>query len=271
MTATPPTTSEPPPGATPPAHDRPTPGRGPFTPELSRLGLVLGLVTFVVVGSLWATRQIEHTLAARSQAALRSAGIPATVAYHGLDAVLTGTVAEPGQAADAIGTVVHVPGTRHVTSRLTYSTAVAPPPAPVGAPAHPTAGPAPATPTPAGTPGAPGVPELPPGSIMFASNDATLPAAARTYLDDVAAVLRSDPQLRLAVHGHSDNSGTDEINWALSRQRAIVVVDYLVSRQIPADRLRTEAFAATSPVASNHTPEGRAANRRVELAIEGTG
>jgi outer membrane protein OmpA-like peptidoglycan-associated protein len=108
---------------------------------------------------------------------------------------------------------------------------------------------------------------LPVGKITFATNDATLSPAAKAYLDQVASFLRQHPDLQLAVRGHSDNSGTDEINWSLSKQRAAAVVTYLVGRQVPTPRLHPAAFAATSPVAPNDTSDGRAANRRVELAI----
>jgi outer membrane protein OmpA-like peptidoglycan-associated protein len=241
----------------------PSPSRRP-----SPAGRVLRvLVTVVVAGGLvvaaatWQTHQIEGDLTARAQAALTLAGIPVTVHYDGLDAVLTGSVTRPQQGADAIGAVVGVTGTRHVTSRLTVVT---------GEGTTGTGGSASPTPAPTSTaqPGTGTAPSpLPVGKITFATNDATLSPAAKAYLDQVATFLQEHPDLQLAVRGHSDNSGTDEINWSLSKQRAAVVVAYLVGRQVPAARLHPAAFAATSPVATNDTPDGRAANRRVELAI----
>jgi outer membrane protein OmpA-like peptidoglycan-associated protein len=212
---------------------------------------------FVASGATWSTLRIENDLTTRGQAALDAAGLHVTVRYHGVDAVLNGTVTHPQQGADAIGTLLHVNGTRHIVSRLTI------PSSPVsGSTGSP-------TPDTATSPGQDSeFPALPAGKILFAINDATLPASTTPYLEQVVAFLLANPQVTLAVQGHSDGSGTDDINWAVSERRAVAVVDYLVSRQVPAERLHPKAFAATSPVASNATGEGRAANRRVELVIE---
>lgn len=223
----------------------------------------LAILAVVMGAASWSARRIQNDLVVRGRTALAAAGVPGTVRvqYDGLDVVLSGAVTHPQQAADAIGAVIGVTGTRHVTSRLSMLTD---PGAPL--PFEPgTGGTVPQIPPP-DTPGT-GL-RLPPGKITFATNDAQLSAAARTYLDQVVTFLTEHPQVRLAVRGHSDNSGTDEINWMLSRQRAAAVVAYLVSREVAARRLHPAAFAATSPVASNDTPDGRATNRRVELAIE---
>jgi outer membrane protein OmpA-like peptidoglycan-associated protein len=179
------------------------------------------------------------------------------------------TVTHPQEAADAIGAVISVSGTRHVTSRLSMANSAGTGTGTgTGTPVSPTPGSTSTTSaTPSASPSIPGSP-LPPGKIIFATNDARLSAVAKAHLDQVAAYLTDHPQVRLTVRGHSDNSGTDEINWALSKHRAAAVVAYLVHRHVAADRLRPVAFAATSPVASNDTPDGRAANRRVEFAIE---
>jgi outer membrane protein OmpA-like peptidoglycan-associated protein len=232
------------------------------TPVVAVSSTILALA---VVGATWAGHGIEGDLRARAGTALAAYGLPATVKvhYHGLDAILTGTVQHPQQAADAIGAVVSVSGTRHVRSEVTlaggsYLGQLAPLPDPSPSPTGT------ATTTPGGSAGQP----LPAGKITFATNNAALSAAAKAYLAQVATVLLADPGLQLAVRGHSDNSGPDEKNWALSKRRADAVVAYLVSKAVPAARLHPAAFAATLPVASNGTPDGRAANRRVELAIE---
>jgi outer membrane protein OmpA-like peptidoglycan-associated protein len=237
-----------------------------------------GLLVLTVGTATWTTHRIEDDLTARSRQALASFGVPDTVKvrYEGLDAFLAGTVQHPQEAADAIGAVVGVNGTRHVTSDVTMATDAGPdvlPPAPT---TTPSGRPSPAqgsgqgsTPQASATTGAPtNGPQLPAGKILFATSNATLSAEAEAYLDQVSTFLLANPQVRLAVRGHSDNSGPDEVNWALSKQRAEAVVAYLVSRQVPGTRLHPAAFAATVPVASNDTPDGRAANRRVELAIE---
>jgi outer membrane protein OmpA-like peptidoglycan-associated protein len=247
------------PTADEPSVSRASRASGVFSP----LAVSLVVLAVVLVAASWSTRRIQDDLTARSRTALAAAGLPSTVSvrYDGLDAILTGTVTHPQQAADAIGALIGVAGTRHVTSRLTMPASPWAPPA--STPGAGGTAPGKATPEPSAT----GI-RLPPGKITFATNDAQLSAAARAYLEQVATFLAEYPQVQLAVRGHSDNSGTDEINWMLSRQRAAAVVAYLVSRQVAAQRLRPAAFAATSPVASNDTPDGRAANRRVDLAIE---
>lgn len=237
---------------------------------------IVAATSFVAGGAWWATGHVQRDLTARSRVALAAAGIPASVRYDGVDAVLTGTVGDAAQAADAIGVVAQVPGTRHVTSRLgqalgpggatpgsSAAAEAAPPPSPSG---PPTATPSPADAS-SGSPAGSAV-RLPRGTIHFANGNATLSARHRSYLDQVVPVLEANPQVRLVVRGHSDDVGPDEANWALSRQRADAVVRYLEERGVPADRLRLQAYAATSPVAPNDTPQGRAANRRVELTIE---
>lgn len=241
--------------------DRETQGDHPRTAHGAvrrNLPVAITIATLIGAGSLWAAMRIEDDLTTRSQAALLAAGIPARVHFQGLDAVLSGTVADAGQAAEAIGVVAGVTGTRHVTSRLSLAAGAAPtPPAEAGDAAGTTS---PATPT----------AQLPRGSITFATGSATLSAPAMAYLDTVAAFLHANTELRIAVRGHADTVGPDELNWTLSKRRAEAAARYLEAQQVPDVRLHVEAFAATSPVASNDTSEGRAANRRVELAIEET-
>ena len=235
---------------------------------------------FAGVGAWWAAGHVQGELTRRSQAALTAAGLPLTVRYDGLDAVLSGSVEDAARAADAIGIVAHVRGTRHVTlrggERDDAGAVVAAPSfgtaarsgstSPAGSPeASSTASSPDASPT-AGVPGS--AVRLPRGSVHFANGEATLDPRYRPYLDRVATVLLRNPGVRVVVRGHSDDAGPDDLNWELSRQRAQVVVAYLESRQVPAGRLRLQAMAGTSPTALNATPEGRAANRRVELVIE---
>jgi chemotaxis protein MotB len=75
----------------------------------------------------------------------------------------------------------------------------------------------------------------------------------------------------LSVEGHTDNvpiSGRFPSNWELSTARATTVLRELIEHHgIPADRLQAAGYADERPVASNDTPDGRAANRRVELVV----
>ena len=85
------------------------------------------------------------------------------------------------------------------------------------------------------------------------------------FLDKVASVLNSRPELFVKIQGHTDSIGTREYNDVLSLGRAEAVKAYLMNQGIDKNRLSCEGFAFTKPVASNKTAEGRALNRRVEL------
>ncbi len=73
------------------------------------------------------------------------------------------------------------------------------------------------------------------------------------------------PAIQVRVEAHTDSSGADAYNLGLSKRRAASVVDFLVSQGIASARLQSQGYGETKPIAPNNTPEGRAANRRVEL------
>jgi outer membrane protein OmpA-like peptidoglycan-associated protein len=74
--------------------------------------------------------------------------------------------------------------------------------------------------------------------------------------------------VNVIVEGHTDSTGSDAYNQALSQRRADAVLNYLVRKGVPANRLTARGFGKSSPVASNDTREGRALNRRVELEVK---
>ncbi|WP_394343376.1 OmpA family protein [Hymenobacter rigui] len=90
------------------------------------------------------------------------------------------------------------------------------------------------------------------------------PESAATVAE-VLTLLQQNPQLRLAVQGHTDNAGTAPHNQQLSTARAQSVVAALTEAGIATNRLQAAGFGQTKPVADNTTEEGRAKNRRVEL------
>jgi outer membrane protein OmpA-like peptidoglycan-associated protein len=69
------------------------------------------------------------------------------------------------------------------------------------------------------------------------------------------------------VIGHTDNRGSDEYNYDLSRRRAAAVADELISDGVSPSRIGTRGEGESRPVATNDTPEGRAMNRRVEINV----
>ena len=106
-----------------------------------------------------------------------------------------------------------------------------------------------------------------PDGVTFDVGSATLQPAFRATLDKVAQSMIDYPQSLIDVYGHTDSTGSDAFNQRLSEQRATTVMNYLISRGVPASRLRSQGFGETMPVASNDTVDGRAKNRRVEIKI----
>ncbi len=102
--------------------------------------------------------------------------------------------------------------------------------------------------------------------IYFDTGKSTLKPESDPTLQEVTKLLKSNPDLKLYVVGHTDNVGVYETNMKLSMERALSVVNALVSKySINAARLTACGDGPTSPVATNDTEEGKALNRRVEL------
>ncbi len=100
---------------------------------------------------------------------------------------------------------------------------------------------------------------------LFDFDKSGVKPAAFDYLDHVAEIMKSYPNLHVQIQGHTDNVGSKAYNDALSIRRAQAVKTYLIDKGIQAERLSLEGFGFSKPVASNSTAEGRALNRRVEL------
>ena len=104
-------------------------------------------------------------------------------------------------------------------------------------------------------------------SIHFDFDKATLRPDDRELLSRIAGVLLTAYGFRLGIHGHTDDVGSGEYNQALSERRARSVRNYLVEAGIAADLITIKGFGKTSPRVRDATPEARAKNRRVEIAI----
>ena len=91
----------------------------------------------------------------------------------------------------------------------------------------------------------------------------------KTYLNELAVVLKERSDVIVIISGHTDNTGTAAYNNTLSRKRAEEVRNYLVKQGIPKARFKIEYMGLTTPIAPNETREGRALNRRVEFKFFG--
>jgi outer membrane protein OmpA-like peptidoglycan-associated protein len=105
--------------------------------------------------------------------------------------------------------------------------------------------------------------------VLFDTGSYTLKPGAREKLAKISGILLAYPALKVQVEGHTDSVGSDDFNQRLSEQRAESVREYLVDQQVPANAVTAFGFGKTKPVATNDTPEGRQANRRVELVVNG--
>ena len=100
---------------------------------------------------------------------------------------------------------------------------------------------------------------------LFKTNSAELSDDAFGKLDLVVEYLKKHPDMRIRVEGYTDSTGSAEYNKKLSQKRAEAVKAYLVKQGISADRIEAVGYGEENPVADNSTPEGRQANRRVEI------
>lgn len=104
-------------------------------------------------------------------------------------------------------------------------------------------------------------------NIFFDFDKATLLQQSYRELQQLLAILRDHPTMKIEVRGHTDGHGSVDYNQRLSENRAKAVVDYLVLKGIDEKRLQYKGFGKTMPIDSNATEEGRARNRRVEFKV----
>jgi len=104
--------------------------------------------------------------------------------------------------------------------------------------------------------------------VYFDTAKYNINAASQATLDKLANVLKEYPDTDVLVVGHTDSVGADEMNMTLSKNRAQSVTNYFVqNKNLGSGRFTTNWYGETAPVADNTTAEGRAKNRRVNLAI----
>ncbi len=106
-----------------------------------------------------------------------------------------------------------------------------------------------------------------PQPITFGLNAATLNADAERELTGLADKLKSCPSGKIVVNGFSDNTGGDGVNLPLSTARAEAVADFLAAKGVAREQVTLRGMGSADPVAGNDTPDGRAQNRRAEIAV----
>ena len=106
-----------------------------------------------------------------------------------------------------------------------------------------------------------------PSEVTFGVDSSNIEPGFRTTLDQVASTLTQYEKTYVDVMGHTDSTGSDAYNQALSERRASSVASYLGSRGVQSARLATKGYGESQPKASNLDEAGRAVNRRVEIRL----
>lgn len=120
---------------------------------------------------------------------------------------------------------------------------------------------------------APAAPGAPPSArptvilqgVNFQTGRSVLTTSSYAVLDQVAASLVANPEIRIEIAGYTDSTGRRPMNLRLSMARAAAVRAYLARRGVSPMRMQARGYGASGYIAPNSTPEGRAQNRRVEL------
>lgn len=108
-------------------------------------------------------------------------------------------------------------------------------------------------------------------ATSFEFDSAKLRVDAIDILDDLAVkIIRLDDLITsISIHGHTDSTGEADYNLRLSKERAEAVSTYLIEQGVNADLITTAGFGETQPIADNSTMDGRRANRRVDIQVDG--
>jgi len=106
-------------------------------------------------------------------------------------------------------------------------------------------------------------------NVLFEINSFQLKDTNNVELNELAQLLLENPNLRIEIIGHTDNTGDEEKNILLSTKRAKSIVSYLIEKGISINRLTYKGLGSSTPIADNKTEAGKAANRRTEFVIIG--
>ncbi|MDR8016934.1 OmpA family protein [Ectopseudomonas guguanensis] len=106
-----------------------------------------------------------------------------------------------------------------------------------------------------------------PGNITFASNSADISSSFYPTLNSLVLVFKEFDKNGVNIVGHTDSTGSQELNQSLSQRRAQSVANYLTANGVPGQRISAYGAGPSQPIASNATDAGRAQNRRVEINL----
>jgi len=104
-------------------------------------------------------------------------------------------------------------------------------------------------------------------NVYFDTNKSELKPESNDAMDRLLSLMAAKDNLKIEVHGHTDDVGNDENKMKLSQDRANAVKDVLIKRGIESNRIKAVGFGESKPISDNATPEGRAKNRRTEFVV----
>jgi len=105
------------------------------------------------------------------------------------------------------------------------------------------------------------------GTINFETNSDKILPESNAALDNMAELLKENPNMVVEVGGHTDNSGTPELNMDLSKKRSDAVMAYLTAKGVDPKQMVPKGYGETKPIASNATEDGKRQNRRVMFTV----
>jgi outer membrane protein OmpA-like peptidoglycan-associated protein len=105
-------------------------------------------------------------------------------------------------------------------------------------------------------------------TVEFDNDKATLTPQGQAVVANVASILKANPSIRISIEGHTDSTGAEARNQALSEARARTVLDTLVSLGIAADRMTSAGFGESRPKVPDTSDAAKAINRRVEFIVQ---
>lgn len=235
--------------------------------------LIVGALAVLTLLTWGFASSVHRATVSEAQDALAAAGLTAVAVDGGAyrDLTLTGPAADESAARAALDALALPYAVTYSASGQTPQPSPSPGPSAAAARASP-------APTPSAEPSMSPEPSEEPvviadlpslAGIQFETGSATLTGPSAGVLDQAAsaivAALDSHPTLHIAINGYTDNQGDPAANLLLSQQRADAVSQYLAGHGVPADALTATGFGDASPIASNDSADGRAANRRVDF------
>ena len=103
--------------------------------------------------------------------------------------------------------------------------------------------------------------------ILFKTNSSEIDPSSELVLDAFGDWLSNNPDLKIEIQGHTDDVGAEEDNYALSKDRAFTVMEYLSTTGVESSRMQFKGFGENAPKYDNNSPGNRAKNRRTDFLI----